>query len=594
MIRLFEQHQVREQKELEGYWEFTTLSEWVLPCEYRSKMYVPGCIENDITYKTYRGKMAYKKTFTLREAGFYKITFKGVSHTAKVYIDGLFIKEHYNAYTAFDVIFEATQEKQYTLEVLVDNSFSDESTLHIPNDYYTYGGLIKPVVLEKVSTRYIDHLQWNSKKVNNLWQISIQIKIKECRNFYGDLTYKTVEEGVNTALIGKKNEVIKLYLDDNLIGMPIISSAMGEQRHQVDTYLLDFETENTQDIEWSHKNPKLFLLRVEMVDSETDEIIDDLIERVGFREIKVVENELNLNDQSIFLQGVNRHEDFNIFGCSQPTQAMAIDLSLMNDLYCNTVRTSHYPNDERFLDMCDELGVYVWEENHARGLSLEDMQKPKFDEQCRQCNEEMILQHFNHPSIIIWGILNECASHTLEGKEKYAKQFEQIRSLDRSRPLTFASCQHFKDLTFEFVDIVSTNLYYGWYDECKNEEEIRKGFEKQLEWIKETKGSNKPLIISEFGAGALYGFRAPHAPKWSEERQAMILRDTLNVYLNHPNVCGTYIWQFCDVRVTEEEWAMRRPRSMNNKGVVDEYRRPKLSYTVVQELYKKKVLLSDK
>jgi beta-glucuronidase len=98
-----------------------------------------------------------------------------------------------------------------------------------------------------------------------------------------------------------------------------------------------------------------------------------------------------------------------------PLSLMIQDLDLMADMGANAVRTSHYPNDERFLDLCDERGIYVWEENHARGLSLEQMRNPNFIRQCADVNREMVEQHRNHPSIIIWGILNECASDTEEG-----------------------------------------------------------------------------------------------------------------------------------------------------------------------------------
>lgn len=552
----------------------------------RKKMYIPGCIEHDIRYRAYRGKVAYKKVITLKERGYYRLIFKGVSHSAKVYINGGFVKEHYNAYTTFDVIFEAVESDIYTIEVLVSNELSADSALHIPNDYYTYGGIIKPVVIEKLSTTYIKQLQWTTQLVDNIWQIKLLINLQ---NLSGSNVKNQLIEHENVKLnMQNIYELIRVYLEDVQLKIESINVEWRLEDNKEELLLMlkwseQFDINKT----WSNQNPKLFFLKVELLDENKEKIVDDLIERVGYRDIQVRKKQLFLNGEALFLKGVNRHEDYNSFGCALPTQAMAIDLALIKDLACNTVRTSHYPNDERFLDMCDELGLFVWEENHARGLSLENMQHKNFDEQCKNCNEEMVLQHYNHPSIIIWGILNECASHTIEGRTKYANQLQQIRTLDSSRPLTFASCQHFADLCFDLVDIVSTNIYFGWYDESRNVEEIRHEFEKQLDWIKEANGKDKPLIISEFGAGALYGYRAPHAPKWSEERQADILRDTLSIYQNHQDVCGTYIWQFCDVRVTEEEWAMKRPRSMNNKGIVDEYRRPKLAYDVVKKMQEK-------
>ena len=97
-------------------------------------------------------------------------------------------------------------------------------------------------------------------------------------------------------------------------------------------------------------------------------------------------------------------------------------------------------------------------------------------------------------------------------------------------------------------------------------------------------GADKPVIVSEIGAGAIYGCHDPFGEaKWSEERQCSILKEQITAVLSHPDVTGIFLWQFADVRVAEE-WAMRRPRTYNNKGVVDEYRRPKMAYRTVRAL----------
>ena len=107
-----------------------------------------------------------------------------------------------------------------------------------------------------------------------------------------------------------------------------------------------------------------------------------------------------------------------------------------------------------------------------------------------------------------------------------------------------------------------------------------------FEWVQtSTGGVDKPFLITETGAGAIYGFRAQSNVKWSEERQASILESQLNAVLSHKYMSGVFIWQFCDCRVSEE-WFANRPRGRNNKGVVDEYRRPKLSYDTVKRIFK--------
>ena len=94
-------------------------------------------------------------------------------------------------------------------------------------------------------------------------------------------------------------------------------------------------------------------------------------------------------------------------------------------------------------------------------------------------------------------------------------------------------------------------------------------------------GKNKPVIMSEFGAGAIPGYRRPHHAKWTEQYQGEVLDEQLAVYLNHPQVVGATIWQFCDCRVTNGHFN-GRPRTMNNKGTVSEFRLPKAAYEVVK------------
>ena len=127
---------------------------------------------------------------------------------------------------------------------------------------------------------------------------------------------------------------------------------------------------------WTPDQPRLY--NAEAILWLDGEPADDLCDRFGFREVKVDGAQLLLNGEPIFIKGVNRHEEYANFGCAVPVEAMMQDVQLMKDLGCNLVRTCHYPNDPRFLDLCDQLGLMVWEEGHARGLSLENMQHPNF------------------------------------------------------------------------------------------------------------------------------------------------------------------------------------------------------------------------
>ncbi len=547
MIRLFEQHVYRKQRELDGLWNVRIEGK-----EY--KLPVPGCWEQHPDLMNHRGKATYIREVTVYDKHNVRLEFKGVSHTADVYWDDIKIAHHYNAYTAFEQVVKNVSTGKHTIRVEVDNSFSEESALHVPNDYYTYGGLIRPVVLEEIGDIYIKNMHFETHKTGDIWKVKISFTIVNLSE--NDCSGMAEIELADRTL--KKEFCVE--------GSKDIAISFSEEVGSV--------------LEWSSDSPNLYSLTAKLRDT-SGKVIDDLIDRVGFREVSIKGREFRLNGKRVFLKGFNRHEDYGTLGCAVPVQVMSQDIDAFKDVGANAVRTCHYPNDERFLDMCDERGIMVWEENHARGLSLEKMENPNFDRQCSDCIQEMVTQHFNHPAIVIWGILNECASETDIGRAKYKSQYEQIKQLDTSRPTTSATCRHFTDICLDLPDVVSFNIYSGWYVDAS----VRQAHEKEMAWIDAAAGKEKPVIVSEFGAAALYGYRDHGHCKWSEERQADIISEHLNVYKEDERLTGAFVWQFSDCKVTEEEWFPSRARCHNNKGVVDEYRRPKEAYYAIKDLF---------
>jgi beta-glucuronidase len=526
---MFRTHNIRTSFELGGLWGFEANG-------VQASMPVPGCWETHPEFRNYRGKAIYTKGIQL-PSGNLLLTFKAVSHTAVVYFDNVKIGRHYGAYTPFTLFVPDVTEGTHTIKVEVDNSFNEESALSVPNDYFTYGGLMRPVVAEIVTGAYIERLECTTG-TNTL-------KIKP---------FVCADKSENLTLSFTLNNKTYIFSDINT-----------QQVFEVDGVEL-----------WSAETPNLYQLNAVL--SRDGVPIDDLVERVGFRTVEVSGRDILVNGKPVFLKGFCRHEDHPMFGASLPFQAQIYDLQLMQEMGTNIVRTSHYPNDELFLDLCDELGVFVWEESHARGLSEVQMKHPNFDRQSEDCIREMVNSHYNHPAVIIWGLLNECASYTDYGALCYEKQITQIRSLDASRPVTYASCHIKSDKCMHLADIVSYNLYSGWYETRSTREFL----DDLVAWTEENGGKGKPYIISEFGAGGIYGFRDMRHVKWSEERQAEIVDENLTVYCNHDVVRGAIIWQFCDCLVTDDNW-YGRPKTRNNKGIVDEFRRPKLAFEVVKK-----------
>lgn len=551
MIRTFLTHEVRETKDLEGLWEFYTMDEdGEKACKYN--LMVPGCWENHPELGRYRGKGVYRKKVILDKNANIRFLFQGVSHTAEVFFDGIKRKEHYNAYTAFEVLLPGIEKGEHVLEMIVDNSFTSQSSLHIPNDYYTYGGIIRPVVMEYIPDIFISGLQCIPHYEEGVWKISLEVQIENLLN---------IPVSVLGELCVAQTKVIMESAD-------VLGTVKWKQ---------DIDVPGV--FPWSPQNPALYTIKMQLKDQA--KVLDDLIDRVGFRVVTIEKERIFLNGEQIFFKGFNRHEDFPGSGCSLSFGEMNRDIDLILSSNANLIRTSHYPNDDRFIDLCDEKGIMVWEESHARGLTQEQMMHPDFRKQSLDGIEEMIESHRNHPSILIWGLLNECASDTEYGRICYTEQIQKIRELDQSRPVTFASDRHYKDSCFDLADIVSMNIYPGWY----GEEEPGAMADSLKDWIQTTGGKDKPFLISEFGAGAIYGYRSLAREKWSEERQKDIIECCISQLMAKEYISGCIIWQFSDCRVTEEEWALKRPKSQNNKGIFDQYRRPKLAYETVKILF---------
>lgn len=548
MIRLFQEHRVRRTESLDGIWSLA------LEDGRRFPMIVPGVWETVPELAAYEGKARYTRPVEIDQDSDILLRFGGVSHTTKVFWDGNAVGGHYNAFTGFDVMISKASAGLHELCVEVDNAFGEQSTLHIPNDYFTYGGINRSVELHYLKSAMIASTAFYATE-NGDGTFDAHVAVSLCAlEDTGPIRY--------TAELAGKCKTAE-----------VAGLKKGETRQL--NVLLEYLTVR----KWDVRKGQLYDLKGTL--SQEDGILDDSIERVGFRTVEIDGERILLNHKPVRILGFNRHEDHGQLGLSLDAGAMMCDLQLLLDMGANAVRTCHYPNDQKFLDLCDELGLLVWEEHHARALPGEILRTERFAEQISNCNEEMIRQHVNHPCIYIWGVLNECESETEFGHSLYEKNLNQLRALDPTRPVSFASCRLFNDVCLDLVDVVSFNIYPSWYIN----EPVKDFLERLLAWTESHGGQNKPVLITEIGAGAIPGCHdAFRRAKWSEERQADILEEQLRAVLANERISGVYVWQFADVKVSEE-WAMRRPRTMNNKGIVDEYRRPKLAYFTVKKAF---------
>ena len=547
MQRLFTTHLIRRSESAQPVWTLTVPQKNIPPM----KTLVPGVWEMIPALHNYRGCGVYEQTVNC--GGNVRFLFGGVSFRAKVYLDGELLAEHYGAYTAFEALAKDVAYGEHLLQVEADNRFGEDSTLHFPNDYYSYGGITRPVEIEQLSDVYVRQLHVTPIRSESGWQALVEAVV---------VSLSDAPMSFDVRLIAAEQEA--------LVPVTLAPGAEVTVTQKIDC----------PDVQvWDIDNPVLYEAAA-VIETE-GEPVDDLRDRFGFRTVEIAGKNILFNGRKLTIKGFNRHEEYGPFGCTIPVEAMAHDILLMKDMNCNAVRTSHYPNDPRFLDLCDEMGLLVWEESHARGITEKTMRLPDFMPQNLLCTREMVAQHHNHPAIFIWGCLNECADDTDYGAACYRETYRLLEALDASRPMTAALLERPGSKVLADSDVVSVNIYPKWYFDGSVAESI----DKKLQEMEAAGAGNKPLIISEIGGGAIYGYHDPIGEsKWSEARQCMILQAQIEGVLSHPECAGLFIWQLADVRV-DENWAMGRPRTHNNKGVLNEYRQPKMSYKVVRELF---------
>jgi beta-glucuronidase len=324
---------------------------------------------------------------------------------------------------------------------------------------------------------------------------------------------------------------------------------------------------------WSPERPRLYTVRLELEE-------DDLIERTGFREVRVVGDRVLLNGERLRVRGVNRHEDHPDWGFAVPEHLMLRDLELLREWGGNAVRGAHYPNDERFLDLCDEMGILFMEEIPLWGFRSEQLAADVISDRATAMVWAMVERDVNHPSIWAWSVMNECATDTAVGRAMVSQLVNTVREIDRTRPVTFASDRPLADQCLDLVDIVCVNAYPGWYVHNTTWEEL-------LDQVRARVGA-KPVLVSEFGAGAVYGWRTTEeGVVWSEEHQAHLVAEAMAHFCGRQDLVGFYVWQFFDVRTdrgTDGMRALGRPRNYNNKGLLNEYRQPKLAFYQTRDM----------
>jgi beta-glucuronidase len=548
---------------LDGLWNFCWLGEvdpdrlTVENCVYDRRVTVPSCFDTLPDLAGKRGVAAYHSRVYCPKGREGWIYFKGMGVYATIWVDGEKIGRYQLPYSGVGFRVPVSEQESRDVVVVVDNRFDyDRSPLVEPYyDFYLYGGIYRSVEWHILPQTAVDRAF-----IDVVDAAQGKIKVRVC-------LHEPCKESEEVMVRCDRSEWEQQY-----------NMEPGDQEYE-----FDFTIKNPK--VWSPEKPSLHLLEVSVG-------VDRVAERFGLRTVKVEGNEILLNGKPIKLRGVCRHEAHPDFGPALPSQVLIQDLIRIRSLGCNFIRGSHYPQDQRFLDLCDELGMLVFEESLGWGQQINHFKDKQFCDLAEAQTVAMVRNSYNHPSVIMWGFLNEAVGNKKEADSLFSRLVGAIRDEDQSRPVTYASMHPFEDRQLNMFDIISLNIYPGWYSEDRKESrplhEISERLDKIREHFTKEKLDGKPVLISEIGAGAIYGWRDAHHAHWSEEYQRDLVLKAVEEMESRDWINGYALWQYCDIRTYDSAHALTRPRAFNNKGLCDEYRRPKLVWDALKAYLEKK------
>jgi len=562
MSRIFVDRTKRKSACLDGMWFFKTDADnagkeqgFFMGFTDGMQIAVPSVWNTEFGLIEYNGAVWYSKDFYF-EGGNLRLNFEAVMTYAEVWLDGKLLGDHYGGFSAFDFYVNNVETGFHNLTLRVDNSFDKNSIPQKKVDWYHYGGIIRSVYAEKVAETVVTNLRFDY----NLNDALTLANAKITAELFNSESYEITSP-------------VTFFFDSKEIFKTDITLSAGETKKVVSP---EFSVENIR--LWDIGKPELYSI---LVATNTD----DLYDRVGFRKIEVKDQKILLNGNQIEIRGVNRHEEYPDFGFAFPKSLMNRDIDIILNLGCNAIRGSHYPNSKYFVDLLDSKGILFWSEipMWGVGFTAETLGLPTVIERGLTMHKEMLKQYFNHPSIIIWGMHNEIPTEA-ENAYNISKLFYNfLKENGGNRIVTYATYKPMEDICLEFCDIICLNQYYGWY--YGNNDSWQEALNEFRERRNALGYGHKPIIMSEFGCAAIYGDHTFTNIRWTEEYQAEMLSKAITTFHNDSMVCGFYVWQYADMRTCWEA-GMTRARGFNNKGLLNEYRKPKMSYYAAQKLYK--------
>lgn len=526
------------------------------------------CVAPDINY--YQGPGWYKTQLEISNPyknGRVLLEFEGAGQKTDVYIYTTKVGHHVGGYDSWNVdITEAVNKflssedaarfkGKVPLSIRCDNSRDAEMIPSNLSDFNVYGGIYRYLNLVYLPAVTVDEISIKPELNADLRKATLKVT----GSFYNPSDIRSAN--VCVTIKSPDGKVVKSNTLANI-------TPLGKQ------LLMDVEIEKPE--VWDIESPRRYTCEV-AVKADDEEVVS--VERFGFRKFEFIEKgPFHLNGRRLLLRGTHRHEDHAGVAAAMTDSMIIKEMRMMKEMGVNFIRLGHYQQSEIVLDMCDELGILVWEEiPWCRGGVGGDL----YREQARRMLTNMIEQHYNHPSVIIWGLGNEndwpndFPKYEQSEIRAFMSELNTLsHTLDPERKTAIRRC----DFCSDIVDVYSPTIWAGWY---------RGQFTQYQEFSKEAFDKVRHFLHVEWGGDSHPGRhvedKEPTKNDWSETYVIKLIDWHLKEQENMPWLTGAAYWPFKDFSTPV------RPENpvpyVNQKGVIERDFTKKESYYVFQSYW---------
>ncbi len=464
----------------------------------------------------FRGTCCYYKEIDMEEiptADKYYLEINGANSSATVYMNGEKLASHDGGYSTWRVDITESLKKGTKLAILVDNS-ANETVYPQMADFTFYGGLYRNVNIIAVSNSHFELDYYGGKGI----AITPEVVGTDAKvTFEAFVTNKKDGQMINYIIKDKNGDVVTTL--------------------KTDDFKETIEIKNV--VLWNgRKNPYLYTAEIELLDG--DKVIDKVSTRFGCRTFQIdPERGFILNGEEYPLRGVSRHQDRWGLGNALLPEHHKEDMEYIYEMGANTIRLAHYQHDQYFYDLCDEYGMVIWAE-----IPYISKHMPTGRENTISQMKELIVQNYNHPSIVVWGLSNEISMNGSDDDliENHKILNDLCHEMDKTRLTTIAvvSMCSLDDPYIQIPDVVSHNHYFGWYggDTSMNGP-----------WFDNfhAKFPNIPVGMSEYGCEALNWHTSnPQQGDYTEEYQAYYHEELIKQLFSRKYIWATHVWNMFD------------------------------------------------